>query len=200
MSTARIKINVAGNPQAHKAAATTASKNILVPKICIPEAHISNISLCNIKAPTQKLPAAPLPTLYITLKGWLEYDLKYSERHNPVTPKDVKQCLNDAFTHSDVKANVHSVKTRDTKNEGKGFKTMFNIWIKPTAKLEDDTYLIAKLDALDTAVYDIMQRRLWRKASDNEHAPALKIAHPSNNSTIDTPEFLVTGLNLRPTG
>lgn len=100
-------------------------------------------------------------------------------RHNPITLRDVKACLNDYLCDGSIGACVHSMKTRDTKNEGKSFKTIFDIWVKPTAKVKDDSYLSTKLATIDTAVHEVVQQHTWLTASENEHAASGSFTRPT---------------------
>lgn len=161
------------------------------PKIQIPKVRISDISLCDVRPPEQKQAEPERPEDLIHLNGWLEYNLHDSASHEPVSARDPRQCLDDSFNHLSLPAVVHSVRTRETTNNAKGFKTTFDILIKPKEQLEVDKYRVSKLCALDAEVYNIVQQKVWH-VSDNEHSDALRFAFPSNNSTVDMPEFLMT--------
>lgn len=174
---------------------TQAAPGSGTPRIHISETHISDVSLCNVGTPTQQKKSTPRPPKCIILKSWILYDLAYSHSHSRITPKDVTECLDASFRHKDVAAAVHLVRTRDTKGDEKDFKTTFDVWVKPTEDLADDDYLALRLSALDATVHDVVQHRTWKTASNNEHAQHLKVTFSLNNSTVDTPEFLITGFN-----
>lgn len=190
------KISVVTTSCTGHAQATTTNQPTMGPKlmISIPTVHISDISLCNIKEPTQSKPGAPVPIYYIMLKAWIEYGLKYSRQHNPVAPKDSRECIDDAFQAKNVAARAHKEKTWETMSGGKGFKMTFNVWVMLSEALKDDEYLTKRLASLDTAMHGVVQQQTWRTTSANEHVAELRVAHSSNNSTTDTPEFLLTCL------
>lgn len=163
------------------------------PKIHIPVAHISDISLTKVQTPMQKTPDVEPAHRCVVLLAWIQYDLEYSRSHNPIKPADIRACLSAALKHKGVTAAVHAVRTKDTKNDGKGFKTRFDVWLTPTENIAEDQYLVTRFLALDAAINDVVQNKDWTHASDNEDAGRLRVAFPSNNSTVDTPEFMVTG-------
>lgn len=125
--------------------------------------------------------------------AWMQYNLKYSWQHRPIKPADVRECINAGLQHNQVTTEVHAVRTHNTKNKKKGFRTKFDIWLAPKEEIAEDEYLVPRFLMLDEAVHDMVQTKGWRDACNNEHATKLKVAFLANNSTVDTPEFMVTG-------
>lgn len=131
-----------------------------MPKIHIAEVHILDVSLTKVGNPTRKMEEAKVAPRCIVLLAWIQYDLEYSRLHSLVKPLDMRACLDAAMQHAGVSAKVHAAQTRDTRNEGKGFKTKFDVWLAPSNDILDDEYLVPRFLALNTAVNLVVQNKV----------------------------------------
>lgn len=173
--------------------ATMAEAAPMAPKIYIPQVHISDMLLTKVTSLMQKKKPTSTPARTVILSAWMHYDLDYSRQHSPVKPSDIRECLAAGLQHKDVPAKVHAVRTRDTKADGKGFKTKYDIWLAPSQPIAEDKYLVPRFLALDATIHNMVQAKSWKDFSNNEHAGKLRVTFPSNNSTVVTPEFMVSG-------
>lgn len=163
----------------------------MAPMIYIPEAYISKVSLTKVSASSQKKEVKAAAPRCIVLMAWIEYDLDYLRSHSPVKPSDVRTCINAALQDHGVATEVHAVWTRETKNDGKGFRKKIDVWVALSNTFEEDEYMVPCYLALDAEIYEVIQAKAWKEVCNNELAGRLKVAFPANNSTVDMPKFML---------